>query len=96
MFKLSDLTTAATSAGMVGSVASAWGGRFRSRRVWEVIGPMETRRISCGRLCAAASSNARRFVAVDELVKVIADGQRLRSEKRWRMETMESEGMRVR
>ena len=96
MFKLSDLTTAATSAGMVGSAASAWDGRFRSRRVWEVMGPMEMRRISCGRLCSVASSNARRFVAVDELVKVIADGQKSREEKRWRMAVMESEGTRVR
>ncbi len=59
----------------MGSAASAWGGRLRSRRVWEVMGPMEIRRISCGRVRPEASSNARRFVAVELLVNVIAAGQ---------------------
>ena len=50
------------------------GGRFRARRVWEVMGPMEMRRMFCGRLRLEASSNARRFVAVELLVKVMAAG----------------------
>ena len=91
-----DLTTAAASAGRVGSVASTWGGRFRSRRVWEVMGPMEMRRISCGRRVPEASSNARRFVAVEELVKVMAAGHRSWWAKRWRMAAMEPEGTTVR
>ena len=67
-----------------------------SRSVWEVMGPMEMRWISCGRLRLEASSKARRFVAVELLVKVMADGHWSREEKSWRMAAMESEGMRVR
>lgn len=91
-----DVTTASTSDGRLDSAASAWGGTLRSRRVWEVMGPMEMRRISCGRLSPATSSNARRFVAVDELVKVIAAGQRSGEENRWRTAAMESEGTTLR
>jgi hypothetical protein len=39
------------------------------------------RRISCGRVRPEASNNARRFVAVELLVKVMADGQFSREEK---------------
>ena len=80
----------------MGSAASAWGGRLRSRRVWEVMGPMEIRRISCGRLRLEASSNARRFVAVELLVKVMAAGQFSGMEKRSRMAAMESVGTTLR
>jgi len=57
---------------------------------------MEIRRISCGRFRPDASSNARRFVAVELLVKVIAAGQFLCKEKSWRIAAMESVGMMLR
>jgi len=74
LLKPRALTTSATNEGRLGSAASALGGRFRARRVWEVMGPMEMRRMFCGRLRLEASSNARRFVAVELLVKVMAAG----------------------
>ena len=57
---------------------------------------MEIRWISCGRVRLEASSNARRFVAVELLVKVMAAGQLLGVENKLQMAVIESAGTRVR
>ena len=59
-------------AGMVGSGASRVGGWPRSRRVWEVMGPMEARVMVGGRVRLAASRRAMRLRAMEALVKVMA------------------------
>jgi hypothetical protein len=61
-----------------------------------VIGPIEILKVSCGKLSAEASSNARRFVAVELLVNVMAAGRLIDVENSSRIAAMESVGMRLR
>ena len=65
---------AVTSEGIVAASASVWGGSFNSRSVALVIGPMETRRICSGIGSPVACKRSTKFVAVDELVKVMTSG----------------------
>ena len=66
------------------------------QRVWVVMGPMEARRICGGRVRLADFNRAKRFSAVEELVKVMASGWFLGSLKRVRIWSMEASGMMVR
>src|SRR5260370_27151668 len=61
-------------AGMVGSGASRVGGWPRSRRVWEVMGPMVARVMVGGRGRLAASRRAMRLRAGEALGKGVASG----------------------
>ncbi len=58
------------------------------RRVAEVMGPMEARRMWGGRVRLAASSKEKRFETVEELVNVMAFGNESVEEKRDLMESM--------
>ncbi len=87
-----ELTIAATSPGMVYSLASMSTGKPNSRNVAEVTGPIDAvctpwRRagVSSRRARALRSpSNSTKFFTVEELVKVIACGLRVRRRARLR------------
>ena len=62
------MVKAVVRAAMVGSAASRVGVRPRSRRVAEVMGPIEARVTPAGRVRLAASSRVTRLRAVLKLV----------------------------